>query len=110
MMADMEAKTCSCLDELCESSLSYINVKAVFDYILLIFVVLYPSLVLCNEELSVCTYLILLVQEAKMNWEYVHAEGLRMRTGLKLVNHRKCSSLAVSGLPDHTSSFFFSFQ
>jgi len=56
----------------------------VFNYILLIFVVLYASLMLCNEELSVCTYRILLVQEAKMNWEYVHAEGLRMHTGLKL--------------------------
>jgi len=77
----------------------------VFNYILLIFVVLYPSWMLCDEELSVCTYLILLVQEAKMNWEYMHAEGLRMHTGLKLVNHSKCSNLAVSALPDHTSSF-----
>lgn len=43
-----------------------------------------------------------------MNWEFVHAEGLRMCTGLKLVNYSKCSGLAVSALPDHTSSFFSS--
>lgn len=62
---------------------------------------------LCNEELSVCTYhLILLVQEAKINWECVHMEGLRMCRDLKLVNYSKCSGLTVSTLPDHTSSFF----
>lgn len=40
-----------------------------------------------------------------MNWECVRTEGLSMRTGLKLVNYSKCSSLAGSALPDHTSSF-----
>jgi ABC-type dipeptide/oligopeptide/nickel transport system permease component len=41
-----------------------------------------------------------------MNWECVRMEGLRMRTGLKLVIYSKCSGLAGSALPDHTSSFF----
>ena len=41
-----------------------------------------------------------------MNCECVHMEVLRMRTGLKLVNYCKCSGLAGSPLPDHTSSFF----
>lgn len=42
-----------------------------------------------------------------MNWECVRMEGSRMHTGLKLVNYSKCSGLAGSALPDHTSSFFF---
>jgi len=40
-----------------------------------------------------------------MNWECMHMGGLRMRTGLKLFNYSKCSGLAGSALPDHTSSF-----
>jgi len=69
--------------------------------------ILYPSLVLCNEDLSVFTYHpILLGYQGKMNWKCVLMEGLRIRTGLKLVTYNKCSGLVGSALPDHTSSFF----